>query len=395
MTQLMTLRNQPRQTAPQMAAPQMDLQRLVLLMAVVLVAGCQSAGYRAAQLPSEFRAATLRGQREIDLARVASPGISDAMLSSGDLLEVTIVTGREDEKTDPILARIADDGSVDVPTIGPVPVAGMEVFEASQNIVNLAIQRGMYVHPVITVEIKSKAINRITVLGAVNEPGVHELPRSGSDLMSALAAAGGLSEEAGTEVEIIRQPKFGVASAVADNVGGATQSNSSNVQLAAYQAFGSPNVARKPGWSPSETTRVDLKGRQSLGGADFRLGDRDVVHVLVRDEEVIYVAGLVKNPGQFDLPVEQDVRLLDAIAMAGGAGSSVADKVIVLRHFEDRTEPLVIHVSMSKAKKNGAENIRLQNGDTVSVEQTAATVVLDTITKFFRFSLGVTGRNLF
>ena len=44
--------------------------------------------------------------------------------------------------------------------------------------------------------------NKITVVGAVNKPGPHELPRGSSSLMAALVAAEGLTKEAGTEVEI-------------------------------------------------------------------------------------------------------------------------------------------------------------------------------------------------
>jgi hypothetical protein len=73
----------------------------------------------------------------------------------------------------------------------------------------------------------------------------------------------------------------------------------------------------------------------------------------------------------------------------------VADKVYVIRRVADREEPLVIRASLSEAKRNGLENLRLAAGDTVSVEQTPATALVDTFEKFFRFSYGVATSSFF
>ncbi|MCG8448232.1 MAG: SLBB domain-containing protein, partial [Pirellulales bacterium] len=374
-------------------------RHLTLLLAFAFLTGCQTATYRAERLPPEFRAASTASSQIINLAQIAAPGTSSAILAPGDLLEITVATGREDEKTNPFLARVADDGTVDVPVIGPVPVAGLEEFDAGQSIADLAIQRGMYRHPLVTLEIKAKAVNRITVLGAVQDPGVHELPRGGCDLVAALAAAGGLDDTAGTEVEIIRQPKFGLA-AQESPAPSAPDTDSSEIQLAAYQHIGRSSDApagnqQHPRWLGSPTIRIDLAQANLVSSPDFRLGDRDIVRVVPRKQKMIYVTGLVNQPGQFELPVDQDVHLLDALALAGGLSSPVADKILVLRHFEDRPQPLVIQASLAKAKKNGLENLRLTAGDTVTVEQTPATAVVDTLFNFFRMSFGFSTRALF
>ncbi len=370
--------------------------RYASLVGFTLLAGCQSAAFQAERLPAEFRTASVNAKPTLNLAQVAAPGAGAAMLAPGDLLEITVATGRSEEKIEPVLARVADDGMVDVPVIGPVPVAGLEAFDASQNITNLAIQRGMYLHPLVTVEIKSKAVNRVTVLGAVKEQGVHELPRGGSDLISALAAAGGLTEEADSVVEIIKQPKFNQTAQDATQTP-ATSDESSELQLAAYQAVGRPPSpqASKPGWLASQTVRIDLSSGVPLTGGDYHLSDRDIVRVVPRKQEVVYVAGLVKDPGQFDLPLDQDLHLLDAIALAGGQSSSVADKVFVIRHMENQPEPIVIQASISKAKQNGLENLRLAPGDTISIEQTPATAIVDTLQQFFRLSFGVASNSVF
>ena len=48
----------------------------------------------------------------------------------------------------------------------------------------------------------AKRVDRVTVVGAVKKPGVYEIPRGSSDLLAAIVTAGGLADDAGTEVEI-------------------------------------------------------------------------------------------------------------------------------------------------------------------------------------------------
>jgi len=360
------------------------LSILVLSIAPALLAGCQSPNFRARNLPSEFRVAANQKGNDLNFARLSSSGSSNSFLAPGDLLEVSIATGREDEKVTPMVVRVANDGTVTVPVIGPVPVSGMEAFDAAQSITSYAIQRGIYLRPVVTVDIKTKAVNRITVLGAVENPGVHEIPRGSSDVVTALAAAGGLTEEADVELQVMRQASLPLFMATNDDA-----SKSGNVQLAGFQ---SPRDDSNSIPVVPQLTRINLADAQLPGQIDSRLNDRDVIMVPQRKNEVFHVTGLVHKPGQFEMPIDQDVHLLDAIAMAGGYSSLVADKVFVIRRLEGGQEPIVIQASISEAKHNGAENIRLAAGDTITIEQTPTTTVVDTLTRLIRFSVGFAGR---
>jgi len=351
------------------------LSMLMITVAFALSVGCQSSNFRARNLPLEFRVAASQKGNDLNLARLSSSGSGYSLLAVGDLLEVSVATGREDEKIAPMVVRVANDGTVTVPLIGPVPVSGMEAYDAAQSITSLAVQRGIYLRPVVTVDIKTKAMNRITVLGAVENPGVHEIPRGSCDVVTALAAAGGLTEAAGVELEIMRQASSSTFTAASD-----TPTKSGDIQLAAYQSLQSTSNAM---FSPPvpQLTRINLADARLPGQIESRLGDRDVVMVPERKKEVFHVTGLVKKPGQFEVPIDQDVHLLDAISMAGGMNSPVADKIFVIRRLEGRLEPVVIQASFAEAKHNGAENIRLAAGDTITVERTPATIVVDTFSK--------------
>jgi polysaccharide export outer membrane protein len=114
------------------------------------------------------------------------------------------------------------------------------------------------------------------------------------------------------------------------------------------------------------------------------LEDGDVVNVERRDPQPVHVIGLVLKPGQFELPVNQDMHLLDVLALAGGVSLNVADKIHVIRNVAGREEPAVIELSLRDAKSGGKSNLRLAPGDVVSVEETPMTVAMDTVRTFFR-----------
>jgi polysaccharide export outer membrane protein len=241
--------------------------------------------------------------------------------------------------------------------------------------------------------VEEPAVNQVTVLGAVTEPGVQKLPRGSSDVLSAIASAGGFAEEAGTEVEVMRQssPTF-LATAPEPNP--VVQASHTEPQFFAPPPIGQNSATA--GQSPngplnSQTYRIDLAQANPGRAPDYRLGDGDVVMVIPEKERVIHVSGLVNKADRFKIPRDQDVYVLDAIAMAGGIKSPVADKVYVIRRLEHMPEPAIIQISIAKAKKYGAENIRLAPGDMVSVESTPLTTTVDTLTTFFRMSLGIGG----
>jgi polysaccharide export outer membrane protein len=241
-------------------------------------------------------------------------------------------------------------------------------------------------------EVKEAAVNRVTVLGAVTKPGVQKLPRGSSDVLTAVAAAGGFTKEAGTQVEVMRQhsPSFIASKPGAEGVVTASYNEPS---------FSPPPItpdsdgASEPLPSPlgPQSYRLNLAEANPGHRSDYRIGDGDIVMVLPQKERVIHVSGLVNKPDQFKIPRNQDVHVLDAIAMAGGIKSPVADKVYVIRRLKDVPEPAVIQVSIAKAKRDGNENLRLASGDLVSVETTPTTQFVDTLTTFFRISAGVGG----
>jgi len=80
------------------------------------------------------------------------------------------------------------------------------------------------------------------------------------------------------------------------------------------------------------------------------------------------VVGAVQKPGRYELPPYEDVRVLDAVAMAGGLSSDGVDKVVIKRLATNADRPTYIEVSIDKAKMHARNNIALMPGDVVNVK---------------------------
>ena len=310
---------------------------------------------------------------------LAERSVSEEVIQPGDLLEVTMLSdyAKLTMTTTPI--RVGDDGAVVVPLIGRVNVAGLSVQQAEQAVNSESVLRGVFRTPCITLNMKQVRTNRISVVGAVNEPGPHELPRGSSSLMAALVAAEGLTKEAGTEVEIRHvDSRQQVAGGLPPGAHGLAQTGAERDGAAGGLQADPPTAA-----GPTVTVVNLLEatiGRQRVP----ELVDGDVVYVAERMLRPIYVIGLVRKPGEFPYPTTQELRVVDALALAGGASNPVAEDIMVIRQLPNQKEPVRIAVSLQGAK-NGRDNVALAPGDTVSVEQTPMTVAVDVITTFFRF----------
>src|SRR5262249_41592888 len=146
----------------------------------------------------------------------------------------------------------------------------------------------------------------------------YELPRGKSDLLAAIVEAGGLSKDAGTIVEI-RNPTRG---AVEEDPAAIAGESGDGVNAVAHTSVASTRMT---------SMRIDLISATKASAGGRVLEDGGVVNVEKRDPEPIFVQGLVKLPTRYESPPAEELRLLSAIAMAGGLSNPAADQVYVIR----------------------------------------------------------------
>lgn len=299
------------------------------------------------------QAVAYRGPHSLNLASLGQANVDSIHIQPGDTLRVAVATGLEAEKPQEWLVRVDDRGTAGIPLTGEVRLAGLAFDEAESVVRTQSVERGIYRAPQVAVTLEARRTNRVTVAGAVEDPGIKELPSGGSDLVSALTEAGGFSDDASAMVEI-RLP-------ASEETGG----------FPAVRELDLHRIAGNP------------------GSVDLRLPDGALVTVRRRPPRTVSVIGLVKDPSEVEMPEDRDFRLLDAIAKAGGRTLQLANKVQVTRQVPGRVDPLVIQTTVAAAKRNAESNLTLAPGDVISVEETPLTFTVDTLRSFIR--LGFTG----
>jgi polysaccharide export outer membrane protein len=313
--------------------------------------------------------APIQSAQKLDLLHLAAPSTGGWRIEPGDVIEVSLAASLDKNDVTTLAVRVGEDGRAVLPEIGPLDLAGLDLASAEQEIASACVQRDLYRRPNVTVTMKQPRQNRVIVVGAVQTPGMHEIPRGSSYLLNALVAAGGLTDDAGTQVEIRIPPASSRMAA-----GGPLVQPASHVSEAG---------------SGMDRICLNLADavRQPHGGT--YLPDGSVVRIEKLEPDPIYVMGLVQKPGEVKYPVHRELRLLGAVAQAGGLTSKVADKVLVLRKTPDGQGAVAIEASLQAAKRNPAENLVLAPGDVVSIERSPATMLLDTF-EIIRFGFGAT-----
>jgi polysaccharide biosynthesis/export protein len=356
--------------------------RLVAVAIGLFGSGCNftEARFTPKDLPANLQSARWQAPCTVDL----SPGLSApvvAHLEAGDQVEVLVATGLNSSQMTRIQTTVATDGTVELPVLGRIPVAGAGVTPetARQAVVQACYREGVSQKPLVQVSLQKPRQNRIIVNGAVSHPGVYTLSRENCDLVSALAAAGGLARDAGEKIIVQSRPAASPA----------LQATSQIVRTSGTGDQFDPPALLKDSNSLNDRReiRIPLATKEKLASEELK--DGDIVIVERRDPPGIVVTGMVNKPGRFDLPINQEFRILDAVSVAHGVSYKVLDRVMVCRAVPGKAERAVIEISLREATRNQQENLLLMPGDIVSVEANMPVLFQDCVDFIVSATLGV------
>jgi polysaccharide export outer membrane protein len=216
-----------------------------------------------------------------------------------------------------ITAKVAEDGSISLPTIGEVEASGLTKKELAERIVE---KMSLY-DPTIsgaTVIVSEYNSRRVYVQGEVLHPGKYSSENI-PDLWELLGEAGGPTENADlSSVTIIRGgPKGGII----------------NVDLERYLKSG--DLSQLPKLKPKDTINIP---RSLLSSTSSR-----PIPISLRTGKVYYLWGEVISPGAY--PLESQIDLMEAISLAGGP-TSLANlkKVKVMKKQESKDVVSIVNV---------------------------------------------------
>lgn len=147
-------------------------------------------------------------------------------VGAGDVFTMEVVG----EKDLPREYQIASDGSVDLPYLHTVSVAGLEPQEIARLVRKLLIERGILSDPSVVVQVKEYNSRRVTILGQVAKPGTFPYT-SGLTLIQALSQAGGLTGIANLDRVNLTRRTDGGSRTVVISIGTIMEGRSADIPL--------------------------------------------------------------------------------------------------------------------------------------------------------------------
>ncbi|HEV2195121.1 MAG TPA: polysaccharide biosynthesis/export family protein [Candidatus Acidoferrum sp.] len=260
-----------------------------------------------------------------------SQGHSTYLLGPDDQLDIS---GPEltDLASKPL--RIDGEGNIQVPLAGSVHVAGLTVQQTQEQLDKVL---SIYIrHPQVVVTVVEVRSQPVSVLGAVNTPGVHQV-QGHKTLLEMLSLAGGMRPDAGYSIRITREVEWGC------------------LPLAGAQldASGRYSVAE-----------VNVKKIMEAKDPEenIQIFPHDVISV--PKAEMVYVIGDVRRSGGFVLGEHQSISVLQALSLAeglNGTADTAHARILRLKKDADQREELPVDVkSVLKGKK---PDVPLQGDD--------------------------------
>lgn len=340
------------------------------------------------ELPPGLLINSAEQQPRLRMEMLGSLGHGPHHIVAGDVLDLTVPDLYEENKPVTVPLRVAADGTVRLPLAGPVRVASLTLSDSEQVIGRTFVTQAVLKRGDVVVALHQPGKVRVNVLGAVTHPGQYDLNPGETDLLSALLTAGGVTQEAGSHLEIrhsLPEPDNSRPHAKITGllVGRPATEPASRTRLPEVEPAGRPKEPREVRF-----VLTSNRDRQTLSrGVPLRSGD--TVYVEERKLSPIYVVGLVNKPGEFRFPPDGHLRVLEAIGLAGGVDrTSLPTKVVIVRKKPDQSGMVAIRVDLDDAKRDLQQNICLMPGDTVSVEETVQSYMRGLLRGAFRIGVG-------
>jgi len=267
---------------------------------------------------------------EIIDARPAAPAPSSetagprSVIGPQDLLDIKVFQLDTFNQTQ----RVSEDGSITLPLLGRLAVAGLSREEVERKIAGLLSQ---WVNdPQVSVFVRENESRKISVTGAVQKPGSYEM-LGVRTLIEMIAVAGGATRDAGPTIVVLRRTASGPPQ---------------RIEL-----------------------RLDTLLRAEDASENIPLQPGDIVYLPPEEIFKVYVNGAVRRPGPVEVKASEPISVLQAITAAEGTSERASERrVQVIRHGENGEKTILV-VDLRRVRQGRAEDIVLEKNDIVFVPE--------------------------
>lgn len=230
-----------------------------------------------------------------------------------------------------VTRHVTADGTIDVPFVGAVAVAGKDLRQIEADI--LARLAGKANEPQVMVELEADRTNVVTVSGAVAKPGPLSLTDGTQSLIEAINRAGGPlyptgqdgspGVSSGQPTGPIPNPAMSGAAGYSLSTGGAVRGTLTASAKTLGDASQMKVVVRRQG-----RVVLDKPFSNILMGGDMPLRKGDEI-VVSPNTQVLTILGAVQKAGNLPI-VKPNMTLADALGEASGLFDPRAEKTGVL-----------------------------------------------------------------
>jgi polysaccharide export outer membrane protein len=252
------------------------------------------------------------------------------VLGPGDEISVW---ARDAEEISARPYRVGQDGTIRLPILGRLTVAGFNTAEVERDL--LKLMDSYFFDPEIAVSVTDFRSQPVSIMGAVRNPGVIQL-RGPTTIAEAISMAGGLAGNAGNTARLSRRLEEGAI----------------------------PLETAKPDTSENYSVAIVNLGDIVNGTnreSNIELKPNDIL--MVDNAEMVYVLGQVNRAGGFVLE-ESHVSVLQAVAMAQGwTDGASPGSAVILRVVADRKMRHQLKVDLKKVMRGEEEDLMMQPND--------------------------------
>ncbi len=256
-------------------------------------------------------------------ATAQEPTVSPYRIGPRDKIQVRVdeLPGLDQE------LEVAENGSVVMTDVGELDVEGLTPDQVALRIRTHLESKGLR-RATVNVSVTTRSSRPISVLGAVNQPGIHHVPRQ-TTLMDVVLSAG-LNERHGPDIVVKRQADNGLSDEV-------------RIKVTDLLETGDPRV------------NIPI-----LAG--------DLIQVPPVSELTVYFLGSVGTTGKRTFRGDQPVTLLTTLVSNGGLSDSASNKILI-RRLTPSGERREIVANYRRILNGEDPDIELEDGDIISVKE--------------------------
>ena len=294
------------------------------------------------------------------------PKEAEARIGPDDVLDITVFEAPELNCT----LRVSANGEISLQLLGPVKAGGLTPGQLESVLQGLL--RGKYMKdPHVGVFVRELQSHPVSVVGAVKKPGVFQI-RDTKTVLELLSMAEGLADDAGDTVLVMRGAGF-PGSSGRDSVEQEMQAGGTASHSAGGEALTSGPAGVTGHEGVTEIVEVNLKSLLESVDPIFNIPVHPGDIVKVTRAGIVYVVGGVKKPGGFVLKSNENISVLQALALAEGlTRTSLKSQARIIRTDQSTDKRMEIPVDLGKILASKAPDPLLQPKDIIFVPDSSA-----------------------